>query len=347
MKKVKVPAISSNEDSVVISEINFKNNSLCKLGQKICVLESTKSAVDVIADLGGYINFLFNIGDEVKTNQTLCIISEEKLTTKDIEKFRENKSNGINNLIVTKKAKKLLEENLISPETLKSKGVIKLSDVTSFIKSSQESSSESVENHYDDLEKILKSYESGSANISDVKKLKETLLLIENIYSKKWNRKIPITDILFDRWSLSERQKFGKDTNIYHNSHVFGDVKVGKKTFIGPYTIIDGSGGLEIGDFCSIAAGVHIYSHDTISRSISSYQKSVSKAKTKIGNSCFIGPNSVITKGVTIGDHCFVGANSVVTQDLESFSAVSGNPTQIIGKVVLSSDGSVSIKNQD
>ena len=91
---------------------------------------------------------------------------------------------------------------------------------------------------------------------------------------------------------------------------------------------------------------MHIYSHDTVARALSGYKEDVKRASTKIGNCCFIGPNSVITKGINIGDHCFVGANSVVTFDLASKTAVSGNPAQIIGKVIIKKDGSVVIRKE-
>ena len=60
----------------------------------------------------------------------------------------------------------------------------------------------------------------------------------------------------------------------------------------------------------------------------------------------FYSPNAVITRGVTIGDHCFVGANSTITFDIEPYTAVSGNPAQKIGKVILQDDGSVKISRE-
>lgn len=44
---------------------------------------------------------------------------------------------------------------------------------------------------------------------------------------------------------------------MYNNVLVLGRVKVGRNTWIGPGCILDGSGGdLQIGDWCSISAGV-------------------------------------------------------------------------------------------
>ena len=57
---------------------------------------------------------------------------------------------------------------------------------------------------------------------------------------KNWNRSLPFQDTLDDRWERAKRLKFGKKTSIYNSSFVFGKVKVGKNTWIGPNVILDG-----------------------------------------------------------------------------------------------------------
>ena len=84
----------------------------------------------------------------------------------------------------------------------------------------------------------------------------------------KFDRGLPFADCFVDRWEKAEALGFGKGTSIYDSSLVLGDVKVGENSWIGPNTVLDGSGGLEIGSNCSISAGVQIYSHDSVSRSI-------------------------------------------------------------------------------
>ena len=67
---------------------------------------------------------------------------------------------------------------------------------------------------------------------------------------QRWQRDLPLEELLFDRWERARSLGFGEGTSIYHNSYVYGDVKVGKHTWVGPYTLLDGSGGLAIGDYC-------------------------------------------------------------------------------------------------
>ena len=106
---------------------------------------------------------------------------------------------------------------------------------------------------------------------------------------------------------------------------------MGKNTWIGPFTILDGSGGLEIESFCSIAAGVQIYTHDTVKSAISGGELAPELAPTKIGSRCYIGPNTVVSKGITIGDGCVIGANSLVLHDIDSGSKAYGTPCKVVG----------------
>ena len=344
MIEVKVPSITSNEDTVCLTEILINKNEVCKSGDPICILESTKTTFELMAENNGHVWFVLSAGNNVKTDQVIAFISDRPIDEAKINNMSfEEKTKEIGP-IVTKRAQTIMDKHKIDPDDVKQVGVIKASDVQKHLEKDHKLKQDN--GIYDDFEKIMKSYKIGSAGLKDLIHLKQTLSLAQKIYDDKWDRKVPAVDALFDRWSAGENFGFGKKSNISHLSYVIGDVTVGDQTFIGPFTIIDGSGGLEIGSYCSIAAGVHIYSHDTIARALSGNKEDVKRASTKIGDSCFIGPNSVITKGINIGDHCFVGANSVVTFDLDSKTAVSGNPAQIIGKVIIKKDGSVVIRKE-
>lgn len=123
---------------------------------------------------------------------------------------------------------------------------------------------------------------------------------------------------------------FGEGTSVYDSCVVFGNVKVGCNTWVGPFTILDGSGGLEIGSNCSISAGVQIYTHDSVNWAISGGKKEYDYAPVKIGDRCYIGPNTIIAKSVTIGDGCIIGANSLVMNDIPAGSKAFGTPCRVV-----------------
>ncbi|MGO9950875.1 MAG: acyltransferase [Dissulfurispiraceae bacterium] len=153
-------------------------------------------------------------------------------------------------------------------------------------------------------------------------------------FKKKWNRSLPFGDCIVDRWDRAKLLGFDEGCSIYDSALVFGDVKVGKHTWIGPNTILDGSGGgLIIGDFCSISTGVQIYTHDNVKWALSSGEISSEHAPTSIGNRCYIGPNTIISKGVHIGDGCVIGALSLVNKDIPAGCKAFGIPCKVVGTI--------------
>jgi acetyltransferase-like isoleucine patch superfamily enzyme len=156
---------------------------------------------------------------------------------------------------------------------------------------------------------------------------------------EQWQRDLPFEELLFDRWERAASLGFGDGTSIYHSSYVFGDVSVGRNTWIGPLTLLDGTGGLNIGDNCSISTGVQIYSHDTVKWAVSGGTAPYEHAPVTIGNSCYIGSQSVVAKGITIGDCCVVGACSFVNRDLAPNTIAGGVPIRPLGRVEHSEAG--------
>lgn len=171
-----------------------------------------------------------------------------------------------------------------------------------------------------------------SFHMSDlIKQFRDFWIARRRKVNEQYQRTLPFGDYIVDRWEKAKELNFGEGSTIYDSSCVFGDVYVGEKTWIGPFTILDGSGGeLRIGSNSTISAGVQIYTHDTVLRTISGGVSDIAKASTKIGNNCYIGPNVIVVKGVTIGDRVVIGANSVVLKDIPSDSKAYGTPCKII-----------------
>jgi acetyltransferase-like isoleucine patch superfamily enzyme len=148
---------------------------------------------------------------------------------------------------------------------------------------------------------------------------------------RDYSRTLPFGDYVVDRWEKASALGFGKGASIYDSALVIGDVAVGENTWIGPGVVLDGSGGLVIGSYCSISAGAQVYTHDTVQWAVSGGKAEPERAPTRIGDRCYIGPNVVVAKGVTIGDGCIIGAGSVVLSDLPAGSKAAGMPARAIG----------------
>lgn len=159
----------------------------------------------------------------------------------------------------------------------------------------------------------------------------------------RWDRDLPVQELVDDRWERARRLGFGEASSIYADSYVYGDVRVGENTWIGPHTLLDGTGGLTIGSRCDISAGVQIYTHDTVRRVLSDGRQPTEQAGVEIGDNCHVGAQTVIVKGVRIGDHVVIGACSYVNRDIPSFTVAVGVPCRPIGRVVVDADGTVEL----
>jgi acetyltransferase-like isoleucine patch superfamily enzyme len=160
---------------------------------------------------------------------------------------------------------------------------------------------------------------------------------------QRWQRDLPFDELLFDRWERARELGFGEGASIYHSSYVYGDVRVGPDTWIGPFTLLDGTGGLTIGRNCSISTGVQIYSHDTVKWAVSGGRAAYEYAPVLIGDCCYVGSQTVVAKGVTVGEHSVVGACSFVNRDLPPYTIGAGTPCRAIGRVEVAADGSVEL----
>jgi acetyltransferase-like isoleucine patch superfamily enzyme len=161
----------------------------------------------------------------------------------------------------------------------------------------------------------------------------------QQYFQSRWQRAVPLADEIVDRWQRAEALGFGAGASVYDSCLILGDVKVGERTWIGPFTVLDGSGGLEIGSTCSISAGVQIYTHDSVKWALTGGRAEYEVAPVSIGSNTYIGPLTIVTKGVTIGKFCVVGANSIVNADLPEYSIAYGSTCRIVGHVRMKADG--------
>jgi len=125
--------------------------------------------------------------------------------------------------------------------------------------------------------------------------------------------------------------KIGNNSYIYGKAEIRSPhlVTIGKNTMIGHDVILDGRGGLDIGNHVNMSSGVWIWTaeHDPCDADF--------RTKTErvvIEDYSWLSCRSVILPGVKIGYGSVVCAGAVVTKNTEPYSIVAGVPAKKIGE---------------
>jgi acetyltransferase-like isoleucine patch superfamily enzyme len=160
---------------------------------------------------------------------------------------------------------------------------------------------------------------------------------------ERWHRDLPLEELIGDRWERAQSLGFGEGSSIYASCYVYGDVRVGRRTWIGPHTLLDGSGGLVIGDGCDISAGAQLYTHDTVRRVLSDGRAEIEHSPVAIGDRVHVGAGAIVLKGVAIGDESVIAAGSVVNRSIPANVVAAGVPCRPIGTVEIAPDGRISL----
>lgn len=112
-----------------------------------------------------------------------------------------------------------------------------------------------------------------------------------------------------------------------------GRLSIGPRVVVGPNTIIMCATQVRIGARSMISWNCSIFDSTGHRLWLENRDEAEIEAPITIGNDVWIGPYTIIMKGVTIGDNCVIGAGSVVRRDVPPNSLVYGNPARRVGKV--------------
>ncbi len=109
--------------------------------------------------------------------------------------------------------------------------------------------------------------------------------------------------------------------------------------FIGPFNLIDASGGLSIGEGCQITSHCAVLSHSShqaLRLAGRAYWGDADppayvRRATSIGAYSFIGAHSVLMPGSRVGRGVIVRAFSYVDGEVPDFAIVAGQPAVVVG----------------
>jgi len=145
---------------------------------------------------------------------------------------------------------------------------------------------------------------------------------------------------------VDEGAQIGEGTKIWHFSHIMSGAKIGARCSLGQNVNIGGRAVL--GNNVKVQNNVSIYDDVIIEDDVfcgpsmvftnvinprAFVERKHEYRETLVKRGASIGANATIVCGVTLGEYCFVGAGSVVTKDVPAFALVYGSPARQHGWV--------------
>jgi carbonic anhydrase/acetyltransferase-like protein (isoleucine patch superfamily) len=131
--------------------------------------------------------------------------------------------------------------------------------------------------------------------------------------------------------------KFGKNCVVEEHTVIKlwkGSIEIGDRVFINSFCVLNGHGGLKIGNDVMIANHVSVvpanHPVDDVSQPIN--KQGVVTKGIVIDDDVWIAAGAKIMDGVHIGKGAVVAAGAVVTKDVPAFAIVAGVPAKIMRK---------------
>jgi acetyltransferase-like isoleucine patch superfamily enzyme len=337
---VMAPREGVNDDFVQLIEWLLPDGAPVCEKQAIVVLQTAKATFEMEAPASGFLFHSAGEGSDVPVGTPIAWISE------CAERPKVNGGGVVGPApeadsapIITEKAQALLQKYGLSPTVFAGVPVVRAENVEDYLRNRGQTAAEPVARLFAGEELDPTSDWDVVFTRDAYVEMKDVLTALRRRMKAKFNRQVSTGTLLHDRRDVAREYGFGEGTTVYDECLILGDVQVGRDCWIGPYTILDGNHAkLEIGDCVDVGAGTHIYTHNTIERALTGRRAHVMASPTKIGNCCFIAPQTLIAPGAVLGDHCFVAAGSYVEGVFPSFSWVAGNPARPVGVVELQGD---------
>ena len=138
--------------------------------------------------------------------------------------------------------------------------------------------------------------------------------------------------------------QIGKDTKIWHFSHIMKGATIGENCNIGQNVVV--SPKVVIGKNVKVQNNVSIYTgveceddvflgpsmvFTNVINPRSAINRRGQYLKTRVKKGASIGANATIICGNDIGRYAFIGAGAVVTKEVKDYALLVGNPAQQIG----------------
>lgn len=112
-----------------------------------------------------------------------------------------------------------------------------------------------------------------------------------------------------------------------------GVLELGPRVIVGRDTRILAATQVRIGARCMVSWNCSVFDSIGHRMWLEGQDEAEIEAPITIGDDVWIGPYTIVMKGVEIGDNSIIGAGSVVRRSIPPNSLAYGNPARVVGKV--------------
>lgn len=153
-----------------------------------------------------------------------------------------------------------------------------------------------------------------------------------------------MTQFIHDSAIVDDGAKIGKNSRIWHFSHICAAAVIGDDVSIGQNVFV--SNKVTIGNHCKIQNNVSLYDNITLEDGVfcgpsmvftnvynprSFIERKTEYRSTLVQKGATLGANCTIICGISIGRYAFIGAGAVVNKNVPDYALVVGVPAKQIG----------------
>lgn len=333
-----VPQINANDETVTLVAMAVSNGERVTLGQQLCVLETSKTALEIEAEHDGFVFFLREKGEELRVGETLCVFS----SSPDVE-LEDFKPKNKDSRPISDSAKGLMESLQITAEELPAARLItqKLIEEYHLASSNQTMG-------FDLSERSLVLYCAGAhaevvydavtsngafdvvgfvdySGQIDAKEIFGLPIFSRFMLPKLIEKGMPHFHVNTNSIALTIdvadqiKSGGGNLANIFHSTSVVSPSAVLEENiFCGANAIV--GPGAKVGAFTKILNGASVAHHATIGKHCQLSDGCRIAGSTWVGDECVIGLNSSINSKVRVGRSTTVASCKNVFNDLDENS---------------------------
>ncbi len=137
-----------------------------------------------------------------------------------------------------------------------------------------------------------------------------------------------------DDWAIGDNVTIGIQSQVFsREAGLKGKLQIGDNSFVGDFSILDMSAGINIGNNVALGPRCTIYTHDhdyTTANVVAPWKGKANAKPVVIEDSVWVGANVVIMPGVTIGKGAIIAAGAIVTKDIPANTLNIGAPSKVI-----------------